>query len=70
MTTANQAFVEAMHWGVAVAAVPTAIGAIVAFVFLPARAAADDQDGQRGEYLEEHAADEDIDEIRSELGRA
>jgi EmrB/QacA subfamily drug resistance transporter len=70
LTTANQAFVEAMHWGVAVAAVPTAIGAIVAFVFLPARAAADDQEGQRGEYLEEHAADEDIDEIRSELGRA
>ena len=38
ISTANQAFVEAMHWGVVVAAIATAIGVFVAWFFLPARA--------------------------------
>jgi EmrB/QacA subfamily drug resistance transporter len=38
VATANQAFVSGMHWGVLVAAAATLIGAIVAGLFLPARA--------------------------------
>ncbi len=67
LSTANQAFVDAMHWGVAVAAVPTAIGALVALRFLPARPRDEDQRSQGDEYLEEHLSDVDIDSIRSEL---
>ena len=51
---ANQAFVDAVHWGVAVAALATAIGVGVALVFLPARARAEDREEQAAEYAEEH----------------
>lgn len=67
LQVANQAFVDAMHWGVAVAAVPTAVGAVVALAFLPARARSTDAAGQDLEYLEEHRTDVDIDRIRTEL---
>lgn len=67
---ANQAYVDGMHWGVAVAAVPTAIGALVALLFLPARARSTDAAGQDQEFLDEHREDSDIDEIRAELDRS
>jgi hypothetical protein len=57
---ANQAFVDAMHGGVLVAAGATFIGAIVAVIWLPARARADDIEEQAGEYAEEHAGDLDL----------
>jgi EmrB/QacA subfamily drug resistance transporter len=57
LATANQAFVDALHWGVLVAAVPTAVGAISAFLFLPARARNEDVASQVGEYRSEHGAD-------------
>jgi hypothetical protein len=38
ISTANDAFVDAMHWGLLVAAISTFIGALVVAVFLPARA--------------------------------
>jgi hypothetical protein len=38
VATANQAFVSGMHWGVLVAAAATLIGAVVAWLFLPALA--------------------------------
>jgi Na+/melibiose symporter-like transporter len=50
VTTANQAFVEAIHWGVVVAAVATAVGALVAWFFLPARARQHDVAEQEHEY--------------------
>ena len=50
ISTANQAFVEAMHWGVVVAAIATAIGAFVAWFFLPARARKADVIEQDHEY--------------------
>ncbi len=67
LSTANQAFVEGMHWGVGVAAIATALGAIMAFMFLPARPPDADQRAQGGEYLDEHRGDVDIEEIRTEL---
>ncbi len=51
---ANQGFVDAMHAGVLVAAGATLIGAIVAAIWLPARARSDDIEEQAGEYAEEH----------------
>jgi EmrB/QacA subfamily drug resistance transporter len=57
---ANQAFVEAMHAGVLVAAGATFVGAIVAAIWLPARARADDVEEQAGEYAEEHVGDLDL----------
>jgi len=54
---ANQAFVDAVHWGVLVAAAATGIGVLVALLFLPARARAQDAAEQRAEYAEEHAHD-------------
>jgi EmrB/QacA subfamily drug resistance transporter len=57
---ANQAFVDAMHAGVLVAAGATLIGAIVAAIWLPARARAEDVEEQVGEYAEEHAGDRDL----------
>ena len=63
ISTANQAFVEAMHWGVVVAAIATGIGVFVAWFFLPARARVTDMAEQAVEYeaewdgaVEEHAA--------------
>ena len=49
-----------MHAGVLVAAGATFIGAIVAVIWLPARARADDIEEQAGEYAEEHAGDLDL----------
>ena len=68
MRVANQAFVDAMHWGVLVAAAVTATGALAALAFLPARARATNLAAQSGEFLTEHAADRDVAEIRRELG--
>ncbi len=67
LATANEAFVEALHRGVAVAAFATFLGVVVAVAFLPARPRADDTSGQGREFLEEHRHDVDIDEIRAEL---
>jgi len=55
--TANHAFVDAMHAGVLVAAAATLVGLVVALVWLPARAQAEDIEGQAREYRAEHAAD-------------
>jgi EmrB/QacA subfamily drug resistance transporter len=51
---ANSAFVDAVHWGVAVAAVGTALGALVALLFLPARPPTTDATMQAQEYADEH----------------
>ncbi len=53
--TANSAFVQAAHWGVAVAALATGIGVVVALLFLPARAREEDSEEQLDEYVAEHA---------------
>jgi hypothetical protein len=57
VSTANQAFVDAMHAGVLVAGAVTFVGAIMAILFLPARASQTDHDAQVHEYLDEHAAE-------------
>lgn len=57
VSTANHAFVDAMHSGVLVAAIPTALGVIMALVFLPAHARRPDLEVQEHEYIEEHADD-------------
>ena len=67
MRVANQAFVDAMHVGVIVAASATAVGAVMAFIFLPAQARPDDISGQDGEFWSGHADDVDAAEIRSEI---
>ena len=67
MRVANQAFVDAMHVGVIVAASATAVGAVMAFIFLPAQARPDDVSGQDGEFWSGHADDVDAAEIRSEI---
>ncbi|HZJ28121.1 MAG TPA: MFS transporter [Acidimicrobiia bacterium] len=51
--TANEAFVGAMHYGVAVAAIATFVGAIVAALWLPAHARATDVAEQAEEYARE-----------------
>jgi hypothetical protein len=51
---ANQAFVDGMHAGVLVAAAATLLGAIVALVWLPARARAENVESQAAEYAAEH----------------
>jgi EmrB/QacA subfamily drug resistance transporter len=70
MRVANQAFVEAMHLGVLVAASATAIGALMAFFFLPATARPDNLSSQDGEFMTEHAGDVDAEDIRSQLDEA
>lgn len=55
VATANQAFVNGMHWGVAVAASVTCLAAVMAAIFLPARARREDTELQRDEYEAEHA---------------
>jgi MFS family permease len=54
---ANAAFVDAVHWGVFVAAMATAIGVVIALVFLPARARPEDREEQIQEYTEEHTGE-------------
>ena len=55
-STANEAFVTALHYGVVVAAGATALGAVIAFVWLPAHAKREDVEEQDHEYREELAA--------------
>ncbi len=69
VATANAAFVDAVHWGVAVAAFATAIGVVVALVFLPARARAEDDLEQSNEYRAEHAGEFTVPEDRAEPAR-
>jgi EmrB/QacA subfamily drug resistance transporter len=57
VSTANQAFVNALHWGVLVAAAATAFGVVVAAIFLPAHARREDEDEQQDEYVAEHAGE-------------
>ncbi len=66
VSTANAAFVDAVHWGVAVAAFATAIGVVVALVFLPARARAEDDLEQSNEYRAEHAGEFTVPDDRPE----
>lgn len=54
---AKSAFVDGLQIGVLVAAVAAAIGAVVAAVWLPARARQVDEATQSFEYAEEHARD-------------
>lgn len=54
---ANAAFVDAVHWGVFVAALATAVGVVIALVFLPARARPEDREEQNQEYAEEHSGE-------------
>ncbi|MGZ6994803.1 MAG: hypothetical protein ACXVIM_06295, partial [Acidimicrobiia bacterium] len=59
-SVAKSAFVDGMHTGVLVAAGAAFLGAIVAAVWLPARARDDDAAGQAHEFAEEHANDLDL----------
>lgn len=59
---ANAAFVDALHWGVVVAAVGTALGVLVALLFLPARPPVGDAAEQDLEYAEEHRNEFRVDE--------
>ena len=54
---ARLSFVDAVHYGVAVAAVATGLGVVVALVFLPARAADADTEVQAEEFDVEHAGE-------------
>jgi EmrB/QacA subfamily drug resistance transporter len=57
---ADSAFVSAVHWGVVVAAMATAVGVVIALVFLPARPRDEDQEIQALQYAEEHAHDRPV----------
>lgn len=50
LSTANEAFIDALHHGVLVGAVVTILGALVAAVWLPQRARAEDVASQEVEY--------------------
>lgn len=54
---ADQAFVSALHWGVLVAAVATAIGVVMVLVWLPARSAEADAAAQDVEFVDQEIAD-------------
>ena len=54
-SVAKTAFVDGMHTGVLVAAGAAFLGAIVAALWLPARARDDDRREQADEFAEEHA---------------
>jgi hypothetical protein len=54
---ADNAFVDAVHWGVSVAALATGIGVVIALMFLPARPRAEDREEQLEEYAEEHTGE-------------
>jgi hypothetical protein len=58
---ANQAFVDAVHWGVAVAALATGFGVIMVLVFLPSRPPLADVQEQDLEYIDEHAGEAILD---------
>jgi EmrB/QacA subfamily drug resistance transporter len=57
---ADNAFVDAVHWGVTVAAMATGIGVVIALLFLPARARAEDREEQIQEYAEEHTGEFEV----------
>jgi hypothetical protein len=57
-TVAKSGFVDGMHSGLLVAAGAAFLGAIVAAIWLPARASADTFEEQHAEFAEEHAHDE------------
>jgi EmrB/QacA subfamily drug resistance transporter len=59
-SVAKSAFVDGMHTGVLVAASAAFLGAIVAALWLPARARDEDDAEQAEEYAEEHAHDLDL----------
>ena len=59
--TANQAFVDAVHWGVLTAALATALGVALVLIWLPARPRIDDVAEQDMEFIDEHALDRSID---------
>lgn len=54
VSTANEAFVSGMRWGVVVAAGATLLGAVMAAVFLPARASQESAVAQDREFASEH----------------
>src|SRR5262249_32834209 len=54
--TANNAFVDGMHVGVLVAAGATLLGAVIAFIWLPARARLEDLEAQRAAQMERDRA--------------
>ena len=54
LDVADSAFVDAMHWGVTVAAIATGLGVVIALLFLPAQPRDEDRDEQIQEYVEEH----------------
>ena len=60
-SVANDAFVNAVHWGVTVAAVATGLGVLVVILFLPSRPSATDVELQDLEFLDEHAGEHVID---------
>jgi MFS family permease len=62
---ANSAFVSAVHWGVAVASIATAVGVIVALLFLPARPRPEDREEQSAEYAEEHTGEFEVPTART-----
>jgi hypothetical protein len=57
---AKSAFVDGMHTGVIVAAGAAFLGAIVAAIWLPARAREDTVESQAEEFAEEHAPPVDL----------
>ena len=57
---ADAAFVSAVHWGVAVAAIATLVGVAVVLVFLPARPRPEDREEQASEYAEEHTGEFEV----------
>lgn len=63
LATANQAFVDAFHWGVIAGAAASFVGAVVVFLFLPARARHDDVVSQVIEYREEHVDEPAVDDL-------
>ena len=54
---ADSAFVSAVHWGVIVAAMATAVGVVVALLFLPARPRPEDREEQDSQYAQEHTGE-------------
>ena len=59
-TCAKSAFVDGMHIGVLVGAGAAFFGAIVAAIWLPARASDENIESQAEEFAEEHASDADV----------
>jgi EmrB/QacA subfamily drug resistance transporter len=55
--TANEAFVDAVHWGVLTAALATAIGVVMVLIWLPARPRVDDVAEQDVEFVGEQVED-------------